>query len=324
MATSNIEWTDRVWNPTVGCTKVSAGCKHCYAETMHARLTRMGQAKYAEPFRVVSPWPAQLSDPLTWRKPARIFVNSMSDLFHEDVPDEYIDEVLAVMLLSPQHTYQVLTKRAARLPRYLGAPDLYERVLRAAGELRRDRPELTQIGISNPSTFPAKWIWWGVSVENQEQADARIPHLLSTPAAVRFLSCEPLLERVDLTRWMNDPRDRMVPAQEGAGQHAPSCRTFRQPWGIDWVIVGGESGRGARPFDLEWARSVVRQCHDAKVPVFVKQLGARPQSDSDDDRRHCGDMNLPHPFRLIFQSRKGGDPVDWPDDLRVRELPVIR
>jgi protein gp37 len=275
MASSSIEWTDIVWNPTVGCTKVSAGCKHCYAERQHARLTRMGQAKYAEPFEVVKPWAPQLADPLTWTKPARVFVNSMSDLFHEDVPDEYIAAVFGVMAAAPQHTFQVLTKRAERMARGFEWVAQQGPSLHCLGAARGVRWYAWNYLANTPSedvVYPSwsgptpKWTWplpnaWiGVSVENQEQADARIPHLLRTPAAVRFLSCEPLLGPLDLLNT------RCIPPSENA---------------VDWVIVGGESGPDARPMHPSWARGVRDQCVAAGVPFFFKQWGQWREIDYD-------------------------------------------
>lgn len=241
---SDIEWTDATWNPVRGCVKVSPGCKHCYAETFAERWRGISGHAYERGFepRLV---PEKLDEPLRWTRPRTIFVNSMSDLFGDFVPDAYIDQVLARMLLAYRHTYQVLTKRAERLPRYLGSPDLYERVLHETHALRRARPDLYGIAVSDPATHPAPWIWIGVSVEDRRFGVPRIDDLRRTPAAVRFLSIEPLLEdlgTIDLT-------------------------------GIGWVILGGESGPGARQMDPAWARSVRDQCIDARVPFFFKQWG---------------------------------------------------
>lgn len=275
---SDIEWTDATWNPVRGCDKISPGCKHCYAETFAERFRGVKGHAYEQGFDLRTV-PEALQLPLRWKRARRIFVNSMSDLFHKDVPSSFIDEVIATMLLAHWHTYQVLTKRAERMAQHLSDPGLYERVLAIVNRIRDGatgalRAHLYSVGVSNPMTFPAPWIWWGVSVEDQARADERIPHLLRTPAAVRFLSCEPLLERVELRRWINDPCNCMVPTMEGAGQHAPKCRTFQEPWGIDWIIVGGESGPGARPMHPEWARSLRDQCIAARVPFFFKQWGA--------------------------------------------------
>lgn len=339
MSTSSIEWTDATWNPVVGCRRVSPGCEHCYAETMAGRLARMGQRRYLDvvkldekgqprgrwngTFREV---PEALAAPLSWRKPRRIFVNSMSDLFGEGVSDEWIDRILAVIALTPRHTYQVLTKRPERMARYFAAPGLYDRLLRSADEFRIIRPELTGIGISNPATLPMRWLWLGTSVENQEAADERIPHLLRVPAAVRFLSVEPLLGPVDLTYWLRSEA-RCVRCERDVGAngikhdetHFDCGGEIEYPpdYPIDWVIVGGESGHGARPCDLAWIRSIVGQCRAAAVPVFLKQLGANPRPDTSDahgadDARHL----------LAARSRKGGDWDEWPADLRVREFPA--
>jgi len=211
---SDIEWTEQTWNPVTGCTKVSPGCKHCYAEVMARRLKAMNAAGYEDGF-ALRLMPERLEQPLRRRKPTVYFVNSMSDLFHEDVPDEYIDRVMEVITKTPQHTYQILTKRAERIRDYFSS-----------------RPV--------PSN-----VWLGVSVEDRKYGLPRIPYLRSVAAKVRFLSVEPLLE--DL------------------GEFDLS--------GIDWVIVGGESGYKARPMKMEWVRNVQAECDAAQVPFFFKQWG---------------------------------------------------
>lgn len=210
---SPIEWTDATWNPVTGCTKISPGCKHCYAERLANRLQHMGQKNYANGFAVTLQ-PHMLELPLGWRKPRRIFVNSMSDLFHADVPLEYIQRVFAVMAAADWHQYQVLTKRAERLE-----------------ELSGQLPWAPQI-------------WMGVSVENADYAD-RIDRLRNTGARVKFLSIEPLLGPL------------------------PNLNLR----GIDWVIVGGESGPGARPMDPAWIADIRDQCAGAGVAFFFKQWG---------------------------------------------------
>jgi len=214
---SEIEWTDATWNPVTGCTKISPGCKHCYAETFAERFRGVPGHPYEQGFDLRL-WPSRLEAPLRWRAPRMIFVNSMSDLFHERVPDEYIARVFEVMKTASQHTFQVLTKRAERLPEWYA---------------RHPRFEM----------LPNVWI--GVSVEDRRYGLPRIPLLRRVTSWVRFLSVEPLLE--DLGR---------IPLE-----------------GIDWVIVGGESGRGARPMNPEWAISVRDQCRAAGVPFFFKQWG---------------------------------------------------
>ena len=210
---SNIEWTEATWNPVTGCSKVSTGCKHCYAERLARRLQAMGSVRYRNGFTVTL-HPAVLDLPKRRRQPRMIFVNSMSDLFHEHVPLEFIQRVFATMRDCPQHTFQILTKRSARL---------------------RD---LAQYLDWAPN------IWMGVSVENRRVIH-RIHDLQAVPAYVRFLSCEPLLGPLD-----DLPLD-----------------------GIHWVIVGGESGPGARPMQADWVRAILEQCRRAHVPFFFKQWG---------------------------------------------------
>ena len=291
---TGIEWTDTTWNPVRGCSRVSEGCRHCYAEQQAARIIRMGKGKptpydglvktvggEARWTGVVRMVEDRLADPLKWRKPRRIFANSMSDLFHEELDDEQIDRVFAVMLLAPRHTFQVLTKRAARMRAYFADPDLYERVLHAADEFRRRWPRLNGIGIADPATSPARWIWLGVSVENQAAADERIPELLATPAAVRFLSCEPLLSPVDLWRWLVEDA-RVTHAEEDAPDGAIVDGRLRvgSEWTridrLHWVIAGCESGPGARPCDAAWLRSLRDQCAAASVAFFLKQAMYTP------------------------------------------------
>jgi protein gp37 len=215
---SKIEWTDATWNPVRGCTKISPGCKHCYAETFAERFRGVPGHPYAQGFdlRLV---PNKLHEPLKWREPRMVFVNSMSDLFHTGVPDEYIEQVAGVMVEANWHTFQVLTKRAERLQQLL------ETKLTFASSARN--------------------IWWGVSVENKKHGKPRIDYLRHSPAVTRFLSVEPLLEdlgELDLS-------------------------------GIHWVIVGGESGPGARPMQREWVINVLRQCREQGVKFFFKQWG---------------------------------------------------
>ncbi|MGA2853810.1 MAG: phage Gp37/Gp68 family protein [Verrucomicrobiota bacterium] len=215
---SKIEWTDATWNPVRGCTKISPGCLHCYAETFAERWRGVPGHPFEFGFdlRLV---PEKLGDPIRWGTPRRIFVNSMSDLFHEEVPDEYIIKVARVMVAANWHTYQILTKRADRM-----AALLKGKLRFAAGQSH---------------------IWWGVSVENKKHGLPRIERLRTTPAQVHFLSIEPLLE--DLGNF--------------------------KLAGISWVIVGGESGPGARPMNAEWVRNIRRQCKQARVAFFFKQWG---------------------------------------------------
>lgn len=233
---SSIEWTDATWNPITGCTKVSPGCDHCYAETIAHRFA--GTPSYPAGFELTLR-PERLDQPLRWRRPRKVFVNSMSDLFHHDVPDAYIGAVFDVMARAEHHTFQLLTKRHGRM-RSLLTRWAQEGV---DTDISEGRPLSTPVGSTSPWTPPPN-VWIGVSVETQQWADLRIPALRATPAAVRFLSCEPLL-----------------------GPVHPDLR------GIDWVIAGGESGSGARPMHAEWVHSLEAQCRAAGVPFFMKQAG---------------------------------------------------
>lgn len=305
---SKIEWTDASWNPVVGCTKVSRGCDHCYAETFAERFRGVPGHAYEQGFDLRL-WPERLDVPIRWTKPRRIFVNSMSDLFHANVPTEFIDRVWAVMSLSPRHTFQVLTKRPQRMQRYLSDPGLYARVLHAAIGFRSKYPALVGNPISDPAKHPHPNIWVGTSVEDQEAA-FRINWLVDTPAAVRFLSCEPLLGPVDLTDIT------VVPAKPPHGPrvardcltgYIPAMDEYHRDETIQWVIAGGESGPGARPCATDWLQLIGDQCRDAGVPFFCKQLGAVTAK----------------AFRL--KDRKGGDWDEWPEwlELKVREFPAI-
>jgi protein gp37 len=251
---------------------VSPGCDHCYAATFAERWRGTPGHPYVNGFDLTLR-PERLDRPLRWRRPSRVFVNSMSDLFHAAVPDRYIAEVFAVMHYARHHTFQVLTKRRGRLQALVGSGEFAQLVWDIAenmdpdGRLCRGGP---------PDLWPLPNVWLGVSVEDQHWADIRIPALQATPAAVRFVSAEPLLGPVDLGQ---------------AALHR-----------LDWVIVGGESGPGARPMDPTWAADLVQSCGLAGVPVFVKQLGTVWA------REHGGPV-------------KGGDPHCWPADLRVRQFP---
>lgn len=323
-----IAWTDETWNPVRGCSRVSEGCRHCYAETMAARFCGPGQpyeglarraangeARWTGEVRMV---PERLSDPLRWRRPRRVFVNSMSDLFHESLTNEQIAAVFGVMAAAPQHTFQVLTKRAKRMREWfewargaftaqqrgiVSAPNTSRAMLDAAAEY---------LGVQNTAldnawkrldddAWPLPNCWLGVSVEDQKSADERIPHLLACPAAVRWVSAEPLLAEVDFTRLRHDPS---VPTD--------AMRHLRAR--LDWIVVGGESGPGARPFVLEWARAIVQQCREAGTKVFVKQLGSQPVYAPATSPSALIDLRLKH--------HKGGDMEEWPEDLRVQEWPA--
>lgn len=297
-----IEWTDATWNPVRGCSRVSEGCRHCYAEVVAARFSGPGlpyeglakrvggEARWTGKVRMV---PEHLADPLRWKKPRRIFVNSMSDLFHEGLSDHDISRVFDVITATPRHVYQILTKRPARMRRYF----------------------LSNARFS--PTRPLPNVWLGVSVEDQGAADERIPLLLACPAAVRFVSYEPALGPVDFTR-VGACRGEPLSALEEIVGHVERPR-------LDWLIVGGESGPGARSFDVAWAREAVRQCREAGVACFVKQLGARPFGHGQwpCPAEGCSPASpCPHRPGLGLRDRKGGDWSEWPEDLRVREYPA--
>lgn len=364
--TSSIQWTNATWNPTTGCTKVSPGCAHCYIErTPPFRMEGRHFEKGHIPLRLHED---RLDQPLHWRKPRRVFVNSLSDLFHDDIPDEFIDRVFAVMTLTPWHTFQVLTKRPGRMLYYL--TEKYQRpeshkIESAKGKPAWDtRQDFVNLAIDHVMIgnklfdrddwwtsegslknrfrdWPLSNVWLGVSVEDQQRADERIPLLLRTPAAVRFLSVEPLLSPLDLTEWISlDMRqaanrhwDRTGHTSAVDGQFIPpdSLRCTDCAWQrsrdlrvIDWVILGGESGPGARPCVAEWLRSLVAQCQAAQVPVFVKQLGSVSVYSDPGTTWPAGLTHEPHSLglRVLLRDRKGGDPADWPANLNVREFPA--
>lgn len=276
---SKIEWTEDTWNPVLGCDKVSDGCKNCYAIRMAYRLMhnpKMGD-KYAGLTKKTEGgalnWTGKLNlledvlqKPLKTKKPTTYFVNSMSDLFHDDVPFDYILKVWSVMQASQRHTFQILTKRPARAIEFfhwLGM-DIY---------------------------IPMANVWIGVSVENQKAADERIPLLLEIPAAVRFLSCEPLLGPVDLNTFIKQPDGKRT------------CSTAKWLDGLHWVIVGGESGPGARPVHPTWAWRLREQCAASAVPFFFKQWGAwKPVTHEEQlsiDPKFCGVMLSADPSKFF-------------------------
>ena len=286
---TTIEWTDRTWNPTRGCARVSSGCEHCYAERIARRFDRPGgsyeglttsNGRWNGQIRLV---PEKLEEPLRWRTPSRVFVDSMSDLFHPGVSDEYIETVFQVMGLARKHQFQVLTKRPERMRALLQSCEFQDR----PATLRTPRLPLwgpiVADGRYGRLPWPLPNVWLGVSVEDQKTADERVPLLLETPAAIRFLSCEPLLAPLDLG-WL------------WASPHRPA---------IDWVIVGGESGPGARRCN-EGVGSVDRGAVPG-VGYAVLREAARSALGT-----------LVHGAR----SRTGADPTEWPPDLRVRRFPV--
>jgi protein gp37 len=272
---TKIEWTDETWNPVTGCDKVSPGCQHCYAQRMARRLAGRYGYPADDPFRVTL-HPDRLDQPLHWKKPRRVFVCSMSDLFHEDLTLGETEQVLKVMLDAPQHTYQILTKRPERM--------------------KIAYTVFCQTFNGGWPTNPLPNVWLGVTAEDQKRADERIPTLLQTPAAVRFVSVEPMLGPVDFSAWLWCKWCDGNGGIDGMGYtECPHCNGTGQGTEIGWMIVGCESGPGRRPMKLEWAVDLVEQCKAAGVPVFVKAIEI--------------DGKVSH------------SPAEWPEELRVREYP---
>jgi protein gp37 len=305
-----IEWTDETWNPVTGCERISPGCAHCYAKALHDMRHKAYlnghdvPEQYSEPFEVVKCHEDRLDTPMHWRAPRMCFVNSMSDLFHEDVPEPFIDRVFAAMSQSPAHTFQILTKRADRMLRYLDDQLRPERI---------DEAGITQFGWCHANVegrWPLPNVWPGVSVENKRYLP-RLDALRQVPAPVRMVSFEPLLE--DLT---------------DAGTLGTRIVNLQ---GIGWAIIGGESGDGARDTQIAWVRYLIEQCDAQGVPLFVKQVGARPVDWADFYERWPRNSDGSRKPRVIadghflsyvdLRDRKGGDPEEWPQELRRRELP---
>lgn len=315
-AKSSIEWTDVTWNPVRGCSLVSEGCRNCYAMQQAHRFSGPGQPyegltygpRWTGKIKLV---PNALDEPLHWKKSRRIFVNSMSDLFHEEVPDEFIHEVFATIRQTPQHVYEILTKRPERMREFI------------AGYLRPREA----MGWANGFY---SHVWLGVSVENQATADERIPILLQTPAAVRFVSAEPLLGPVDFdVPWPPDfPLGTDPNGDTFDSLRFDDCNSLAPLGHLDWVIVGGESGPGARGCDVAWIRSIKNQCQEAGVPVFVKQLGSRPfvvegSRDAQEWSASGASAVMDDCGGIHAKDKKGGDMAEWPADLRLREFPGV-
>ncbi|HMG63760.1 MAG TPA: phage Gp37/Gp68 family protein [Streptosporangiaceae bacterium] len=293
---TGIEWTQSddgtpgaTWNPVTGCDDVSPGCDHCYARKFAERWRGTPGHHFENGFDVTLR-PERLEQPLRWKRPRRIFTNSMSDLFHKDVPDEYIACVFTVMAKARQHTFQVLTKRHARM-RSLLSSDEFQLMCFASALVRGWDLEGT--------SWPLPNVWLGISAEDQKWADIRIPALLDTPAAVRFVSAEPLLGPIDLRVHLNGScPEHDFPGGFCVQRDHPGVRR------LNWLIVGGESGPGARPMDEEWARTLAIQATRARVPVFMKQMGSVLGKE-------------------LGAGPKGGDWDTWPEDLKIREFPRV-
>lgn len=312
MSETSIERTDVTWNPVIGCSRVSEGCRNCYAETMASRLSAMGQGPYqglttgtgrkAKWTGVVRFLPEKLALPLRWKKPRRIFVNSMSDLFHPSVTFEQIAAIFGVMAACPQHTFQILTKRPERAWNFFewfcNRPNLFDGWGQVPSLTNGDK---VMDRWQRLATDPLPNVWLGVSIENQATADERVPVLLYCPAVVRWVSAEPLLGAVDLhneNRVHRQDYDWLTGLRYGVEDDGSPMPLLDGPR-IDWVVAGGESGAGARPAHPEWFRNLRDQCVDAGVPFIFKQWGAwvggygarigfiHLQNDTDG----CGDKN---------------------------------
>lgn len=337
MGDTSIEWTrnpdgsaGKTWNPLRGCSRTSPGCERCYAEKIAARFSDAGQPFHGYATRGPARWTRKVSllnevldTPMRWRKPTRVFANSMSDMFHESLSNESIAAVFGVMAACPQHTFHVLTKRATRMREWFEWVDRHATLIAPADpdnpwwRVRLCVQHAPFAGMSSSrapfaaATWPLPNVWIGVSVEDRKHGLPRVDVLRKIPAAVRWLSIEPQLEdlgEIDLR-------------------------------GISWVVQGGESGPGARPFDLAWARSIVRQCRDADVPVFMKQLGSRPVGEWGEGKpptrvvHSVGNLGGPGLVELsrrtngswVLTDRTAGAWIDeWPDDLRIRQFPEPR
>ncbi len=339
---SKIEWTDESWNPVRGCARVSPGCENCYAERQARRQDRPGGAyegltvmgsKGPKWSGVVRCIPEKLGDPLRWRKPRMVFVNSMSDLFHEDIPNEYIAAVFGVMAACPQHTFQVLTKRPERMLAWFrwvksvdnGRGDGHvhpaTHIVTAYGQ-RAILYEGTGLhdatGISDRG-WPLPNVWLGVSVEDQQRADERISPLLQCPAAIRWVSAEPLLGPIDFEHLQWQGKHEVDVLRGGAWEFGgfPGFTQHSDMKTLDWVVPGGESGPGHRSCDLAWLRSIAHQCEAAGVPCFMKQTGASYR-DSDDPFYVENPLAVARPM----VSRKGGDSADLSFvGLKIRQFP---
>jgi protein gp37 len=347
---SNIEWTGVTWNPLAGCSRISTGCENCYAEKMTKRLSAMGQPKYHGLLNghgrfngVVNFDENALILPLKTKKPETYFVNSMSDLFHENVQDEWIDKVFGVIAMCPQHTFQILTKRPERMKAYFDLrqyPWIFDHNL---DWWHSNHPQfasrLDDYACSSGHILPNCWL--GVSAENQEQANKRIPILLQTPAAIRWVSAEPLLSDIDFTAVCvvnidGDDGEINTLQYENWEDYLTEWKTsgdedwqesFLDYFGLDelpsghihdkldWIVAGGESGAGARPCQLAWIRSIVEQCNAARVPVFVKQLGSKPRGER---------LTEFHSPVIKLKNKKGGNIEEFPEDLQIRQFPTSK
>lgn len=343
---SSISWTDETWNPTVGCRRVSPGCENCYAERVahrgmskqHRGLTVLGKSgiRWNGKVNLVED---RLLDPLRWRKPRKIFVDSMSDLFYSGVPQGHRDLAVCVMLMADWHTFQVLTKRAPEMRAYFADADTYRRLAEVAfpviSRMMSDDGVYPVAPFSmgdalrrviNFRKFPCDWLWLGVSIEDQQRCDERLMELVHTRASVRFVSYEPALEDVDFGL------ERQIP---------DSGVVLRVADLIHQIIIGGESGGGARPFNIAWLRNTIRQCRESFLPLFVKQIGSNPIDCTTPTGRtdgHLKYISIPkggvrpgarlacafcdHAGVTFATDGKGEDAAQWPEGFRIRQWPT--
>lgn len=330
---TNIEWcwppgyTGATWNPIVGCKQIASGCGRCYAKSLHDKRHKAYlagaklPAQYAKPFEDVQLFPDRLGGPLRRKKPTFYFVNSVSDVFHEDVPFEFVAAMYGVMAACPQHQFCILTKRTTRMREFMEwwaesveraravfphdddawrrGQCLYGSMLRFS---TRPRAGTGQIALGEMG-WPLPNVIHGYSASTQADLDAGMPDLLATPSALWCLSLEPLIGPVDVAGWLPEPQQ----LGNGAAQ-------------LSWCLIGGESGPGARPCDVAWIRSIVAQCKAAGVPCFVKQLGAKPFEQNAYQTPSSFDVWC---SEFMLKDRKGGNPAEWPADLRVRQFPAL-
>lgn len=335
---TGVEWTDSTWPIVQGCDPVSQACVNCYAVPLLWRLAHNPNPKISGPLQglvekhvnragetilrftgKLALREDRLTWPLEWKEPRRIFVPSHGDIFHKDVPDAFLDKIFAVMALCPQHTFQVLTKRSKRMREYFaGAANQRSAQASALIEpiqmLAEAHPRVQAAAVVDWAVWPLPNVWLGVSCEDQANADERVPDLLATPAAKRFISAEPLLGPIDLRPylWASNRLQNPTPFPMMKGPRPGESIVPAEQ--LHWVIIGGESGPGARDHDIDCDRSIIAQCRDAGVAVFEKQLGRRPCDSSLVKEGDAPAIGLRDP--------KGGDMAEWPADLRVREMPA--
>ena len=281
---TKLEWADSTWNIITGCSKESIGCLNCYALRDWDRLSKQeGSVYFGRKFTDIQFHGERLDQPLRWQRPRKIFVNSMSDLFHHHVPDHVIDKIFAIMYLTKRHTFQILTKRAERMCKYMSAPDLQRRVHDEIINIHSQFPKMLE-RTYEVRKWPLSNVWLGVSIENQEAADNRMTWIANTNAAVKWISAEPLIGSIDFRFphkiWGGDRCDHCCTGMRECDDPdhydrvvCPYCRGTGYAKIVDWVVVGGESGPNSRPSHPKWMMSAVKQCVDADIPVLFKQWG---------------------------------------------------